>query len=224
MAPARHSRHSKSAKANRLQYATRPVEKRESLPIIVVRCDDCVTAPRYFEELARACKATVRITVRAAPNDGATAFAVVEAAIKDLQSLDRQASDRQAVWALIDTEGDPSLQSKAFDAQKFGQENGVGVALSCPCYELWTLLHLEDTGQQFDNCSKVYDALKQAWQQEFGQSIDKKTQIDCGKLLPLIGTAIKNAGKHREANDPSWTEVYQVIEDIQRLGGVLPGE
>jgi len=160
--------------------------------------------------------------VRAAPNDGAAAHAVVEAAIKDLQSLDKQTSDRQAVWALIDTEGDPVLQSKAFDAQKYGRKNNISVALSCPCYELWTLLHLEDTGQQFSNCNQVGVALKQAWQQKFGQSFDRKTQIDCGKLLPLIATAVENARRHHKAQDPSWTEVYKVIDAIVELGGILP--
>jgi hypothetical protein len=113
---------------------------------------------------------------------------------------------------VIDTEGDHVRQAQARDASKQAKEHGVRTAISKPCFELWLLLHLEDTGEYFQDCSAVFSRFRATWKTAFGISIDRKRDIDHGKLISRIPDAIERATKH--IKDPSHTEVYKVIEYV----------
>jgi hypothetical protein len=90
------------------------------------------------------------------------------------------------------------------------------VALSNPCYELWSLLHLVDTGEMFINCAAVIERLAKEWQGRFKQAFGPKAQADYSKIIEDRMAAVARARKHHENGDQSWTEVYLVVEDIER--------
>ncbi len=197
------------------RYRDRRPKTRPLLPVVAIVCDDTKTAAEYFKKWASKVSTKVTVHVYRAPRAGADADAVVERAREVLEELQRDSSatdDQQSVWALIDMECEPDRQRRAVAAKNQGEKNGIGVALSKPCFEVWTLLHLEDTGRSFDDCKAVTDAIKPLWQKEFGQPFESKAQVDYAKLLPRMDEAASRARKHRA--DPSWTEVYRVIEDV----------
>lgn len=148
---------------------------------------------------------------------------VMGAAKEELKSLRRQGvhdvNDRDSVWALIDFEAEARRRKEARTAKTEGQKQGISVALSDPCYELWTLLHLQDTGELFTNCDAVCQRLAQLWKETFGEVFPKKAQADCRKLLARRLTAVERAKQHHMNNDPSWTEVYKLIEEIEPACG-----
>jgi hypothetical protein len=45
----------------------------------------------------------------------------------------------------------------------------------------------------------------------------KKAQADYSKLMALRHQAVENCKKHWERDDPSWSEVYKVVANIEDL-------
>ncbi len=219
MAGAKHSKHSKHALSQQGRYGSRIVGIRKTLPVIALVCDDTEAAPAYFELIKRKVKPFVTLRVVPAPCTGASPRDVVGCAIEVLDGL-RECQgddelDRDSVWALVDLEHDQSRRNQAFEARKWAQTKGVKVALSDPCFEIWTLLHLEDTGTKFDDCGQVLERIKQLWLSQFQLAFGPKAQADYSKIIDLRLEALSRAKAHRKREDPSWTEVHLIIEDIE---------
>ena len=218
MPGARKSKYSKEACNRRQRFGVRSTRTRAPLPIVTIVCDDTATAPAYFIVLRREVKQRLTLKVFRAPCQGASPDMVVEEAIRKTREFaqggDRDDNDRDVVWALLDVESEPERQSQAQDAKTKAEQNGVKVALSVPCYEVWTLLHLQDTGEQFANCREVLARVRQQWKACFGQQLGPKAQADYSKIVPRRGEAAKRAEAHWNNGDPSRTEVFGVIRDI----------
>ncbi len=199
------------------RYGLRPrrSQVRSPLPVVVVVCDDSRTAPAYFRELKREVKQHIALNISPAGCQGGSPATVVERAIAEHEKLRDDDDDRDTVWALIDTEREPICRTRAEDAKKNGEKCGIKVALSDPCYEVWTLLHLEDTGRHFDDCGQVLDRVKHLWQERFGQQFGPKAQADYSKIIHLRHEAAARAKRHCEAGDQSHTEIYKIIERIE---------
>lgn len=198
---------------------SRPRRIRSTLPVIVVVCDDARTAVSYFLALKREVRHVLTLTVEGNPCDRASPAEVLKAAKARLAALRRpkckDGADQSSVWALIDLESDPARRSAASAAKTAGKRAGVSVALSDPCYEVWTLLHLEDTGSTFGDCKAVLDRVKQKWKAKFGQDLGNKAQADYSKIVGSRVAAAARAKKHHTRNDPAWTEVYLLVEEIE---------
>lgn len=223
MAGARKSRFSKEARINREQYGKRRISFRPTLPVIVIVCDDAKTAVSYFSIVKRQVKESLTLQVERNPSDRATPADIIACATSHLSKLRGDASsgddNYDSVWALIDLEEDDARRRKARDAKAEGEGAGIRVALSDPCYEMWTLLHLIDTGATFQNCRAVLVCVETEWRRKFSQEFGPKAQADYSKIMPDMSEAAKRARTHKERHDPSWTEVYLLIEEITRRSG-----
>lgn len=210
---------------------TRPVATRKPLPIVVIVCDDSRTAVAYFTELKREVKHRVTVMVVEAPCHGATADSVIAVAKARAEELDRERDDADlsAVWALIDLESEPERQDSAGKEIKRASGTDVQIALSKPCFEVWTLAHLVDTVAAFKDCGAVLATVKSEWQKRFGSAFGKqKAQADYSKLMPYRSSAVKRCEQHRQRNDPSWSEVHLVVASIDAIcagdrSGQYPG-
>lgn len=216
MPGARHSKHSKPGRSRGGRYGHRPVKTRTPLPVVVIVCDDKATAPAYFGLLKREVRQYVTVRVVPAPCEGASPDAVVAQAIREKATLADSPDDeaRDAVWVLLDLEGDANRRQQTEAARKKAAQGGVKVALSIPCYEVWTLLHLEDIGQLFNSCGEVVSRVKRLWQQRFGEELGSKARADYSKIIPLRHEAARRAESHWNNNAPSRTEVFRVIQQI----------
>ncbi|MHB1766929.1 MAG: RloB family protein [Phycisphaerae bacterium] len=208
-------------KQNRYLFS-RPSNIRNPLPVLVVVCDDTKTAFAYFTELKHEIKSLVTREVVKAPHHGAMPDDVVSMAIERLKSMgdegsERNSDSRSAVWAIIDLEADPERQTQARNTKERAMSAGVQVALSNPCFEVWTLAHLIDTGEAFRDCQAVVQRIKAQWKCQFGTEFgNKKAQADYSKILPLRNQAVERC-RRRCPHDPSYTEVYKVVLCIQAL-------
>lgn len=218
MPGARKSRFTREGQAHRRRYGTRPEGTRPTLPIVVVVCDDARTAPGYFGELKREVKQHVTVRVLPATCADATPDRVVEEAIRRKEELraDRDAADKDAVWVLLDIEGDARQRQQAEDAASKAEKLDVSVARSVPCFEVWTLLHFEDTGTRFDTCRDALARVKRLWKREFGQHLGHKAQADYSKIIGRRAEAAERAERHWNQGDPSRTAVYQVVRNIDQ--------
>lgn len=217
------SRKSRSTEIDRQRFGlSRRSATRPPLPVIVVVCDDARTAVAYFDIVKREVKEKLTLHVVKKPCDRTTPSDVIGFAIERYEGLRQTDShddqgDQEAVWALIDVEQAPERRRQAQEAKSAGEKAGVCVALSNPCYEVWTLLHLEDSGAYFSDCDAVLKRLEREWLDNFGQPLGKKAQADYTKIMPNRGIAVARAKQHHKAGDQSWTEVYQVIERINQV-------
>lgn len=220
MAGASHSKHSKHGRSNRDRYGRRDVAIRPTFPILVIVCDDTATAPAYFGELQRLYKQYVTLRIVPASCQGASPQAVTDQAIEKHKKLKKPGGDkdsRDVVWAVLDLEGEAHRRNQAQAEKERAEGRDIRVALSDPCYEIWTLLHLEDTGASFDDCGKVISRVKRLWKKQFGQTFGSKAQVDYSKIISLRHKAAARAKQHRENEDQSWTEVYMIIENIESI-------
>lgn len=215
---ARKSRHSKSGRERRNRYGRgRPTNQKRPLPVVVVVCDDAKTAVGYFRQLQRAVRGRVALRVAPARRHGAMPDEVAQAAREEAERLRLDADEDDKVWALIDLESEPDRQHKAYEAaRRLAGMTGAAAALSNPCFEVWTLAHLVDTGKGFHGCQAVVEELREQWRRTFGSSWDRKTQADYSKLMALRHTAVGRT-RARGRRDPSWTQVWKVVEHIDRV-------
>lgn len=168
----------------------------------------------YFKELKRIVKERVTLQVSRKPSTQSPPSEIFGLAQEERGKY-RDKND--SVWVLLDLEGDQHQQAEVVALQQQGQARRVQVALSKPCYEVWTLLHVVDTGETFADCTAVLNRLRQEWRNHLGQDFpNKKAQADYSKILPHRGTAAARARQRRERPDPSWTEVFLLIEEIDR--------
>jgi hypothetical protein len=197
--------------------ASRPYQTRPTLPVVTVVCDDTKTSVAYFTELKREVKAKVTVNVVPAPRCGASPDDVIKHAVGVVESIDPTQAD-DSTWILLDMEAERYKQDQAQQAKKQAAENKVTVLLSNPCFEVWTLAHLVDTGEAFNDCAAVVTRVKAEWKKKFGDGFGKKKgQADYAKLMTFRNEAVRNANKRNSNRDGSWTEVFQVVEAIMSL-------
>ncbi len=182
---------------------------RKPLPVVMVVCDDTKTAVAYFLAVKKEVKAAVTVHVVRAPRTGASAAEVVDLAAKRVGDAEEEGD---SVWALIDCEAEPERIIAAEAAKARGNSCGVNVALSKPCFEVWTLAHFIDTGQKFSNCAAVVRQVEAEWKKRFGTKFDK-AKADYGKLMEYLNEARVTAKKQRNSGQ-SWTEVFMVMDAI----------
>jgi hypothetical protein len=205
------------SKRNSGCYGSRPFGTRSALPVVIVACDDTKTAVAYFTEFKREVKATVTVRIEPAPCCGASPVGVLSRAAKLALDL-KPEEDGDSIWVLLDTESESHKQTQTQKTKHQAHGGRVQVLLSKPCYEVWTLAHFVDTGETFADCSAVLTRVKEEWKKKFRSSFaNKKAQADYGKLMPLRHEAVKNARKRDPGRDPSWTEIYKVVEAIHKL-------
>ncbi len=194
--------------------AKRPSRNRNPLPLIVVVCDDTKTAPAYFAEVRSYVKKGCTLKVEAAPREGATAKDVIEFAATIAERMSDPDSTT-TLWAIIDLEMASNSIKLARECRQLAKKGNVNIALSQPCFEIWTLAHFIDTGEQFDSCNAVLGRVKRQWKVAFNQDFSqKKAQADYRKLIERIQTAISHASTRTDSNSQSWTEIWQILNQV----------
>jgi hypothetical protein len=118
---------------------------REPKSIILVICEGQCTEPQYLTGLKRACRNS-RVFVKIADEHG-TPYTLVDAARqvkRKSQKRARYVEDEHInydhVWCVFDVDSHP----KVAEAKIMANANGIRLAVSNPCFELWLLLHFRD--------------------------------------------------------------------------------
>ena len=113
----------------------------------VLFCEGKKTEPTYFAALKQTWTGAL-ISVETRPGVGVPMTIAMEAVefaeSKGLTRSSRRKKNsfekKDEVWAVFDRDEHPNFD----DAVRLCQDNGVGVARSNPCFELWLILHETD--------------------------------------------------------------------------------
>lgn len=125
----------------------RPLGTRQPKKRVVVVCEGSKTEPNYFAALTPIAKeALIEVTVVDEP--ATSPKQLVDAAcklLKDSRNYARKSKDENAkvdeVWCVHDVDEHHGLK----EARQRALDNGVNLAISNPCIEIWFLLHFQDT-------------------------------------------------------------------------------
>ncbi len=120
----------------------RRTPSREPRRRILVVCEGEKTEPQYIEGFARAHRDSI-VDVKIAGGVGVPRTVVQEAKRRKIDAEEASKRDRDpfqkwdAVWCALDVDEHPQLR----EALDMAKANGIQVAMSNPCIELWLLLH-----------------------------------------------------------------------------------
>jgi hypothetical protein len=118
------------------------------------------------------------------------------------------------VWCVFDVDEHPHIP----DAKQQARDNGIELAISNPCFELWLLLHFQDQRSCIDRSALHHECVKHLPEYE--------KRIPFAKVHPNYQEAVRRAHALRawqesrgcaEDTNP-WTVVHELTELIFRHG------
>lgn len=178
-------------------------------------CEGEVTEPQYLKGFRIACR-NPRVDVEVDPKHGVP-WSLVRTAKERKLAADgaaRRGDDENLrydqVWCVFDIDSHPNLA----DAVQMARDNGILLAVSNPCFELWLLLHLRDSpgaqhrhdvqrmlGTFLPDYEKAVDFAK--LQAGYDEAVARATRLD------------RDAGEMDEAGRNPTTGVYRLTESIR---------
>lgn len=201
--------------------------KRKVLPVFYVFCEGEKTEPHYLEHYVKEhCSTCVRgrfklkecwkiaKTNRTDPNS------LVMLAVKQQANSPRGSGDR--FWCVYDRESECGISSAVhYKALKLAEENGIQVAISNVCFEVWLLLHKQPTCAPYTSCE---DLLKRSKLNEFfngykkGMGLSFTDEEICAArkaaaCLGIPGASESLSSKQIVTTNPS-TNVYGLLDAI----------
>ena len=190
---------------------------REPRRRILILCEGTLTEPQYFDDFRRyEHNPLVDVVI---DDEGGSPKTLVERAASRKKKAEREAKrfrdenlKYDEVWCVYDVDIHPKLA----DAFQQARDNGIELAVSNPCFELWLLLHFAEQTAYIER-HKVQTLLRQ-------HLAGYKKRGDFEKLKSGYTDAVKRAEllkKRCEENgdkggNPS-TEVYRLTERILTL-------
>ncbi len=208
-----------ASRRDRSRRAARRVPFLEPRPRILVVCEGEVTEPQYLEGFRRWCK-NPRVEVHI-EGRGGVPFTLVKKARDIRAAAEAEAAAEkdenlryEQVWCVFDFDQHPRLA----EARRMAKDNGLRLAMSNACFELWLLLHLRDNpGAQ--NRHKLQEMLADRM-----PGIREK-HLDFDLLIPGYDEAFRRAERlerdalaaGEEGRDPT-TEVFHLTDSIDEEG------
>jgi hypothetical protein len=195
----------------------RRVGVRPPAPRIMIVCDDTRTAPNYFAalrgHLSGHHSSPPILDVKGACHHGAATDELIDFAA----GLAKGLGEDDSIWVLIDLEASET-EPRSVSALRKQSRNRKSIkpAVSKPCFEVWTLHHLADTGQKFRDCAEVNGELRKVWKKKFGCDFgNKKAKADYAKIVGRYEDATERSRRQKN-HGHCHSEIYLVIEEINR--------
>lgn len=186
----------------------------------VIGTEDTYAPRQYFEESS--IFRNPRILVLTLPTeDGCSSPKHVLDRLKKYRDEAKQRKewdDKDEYWLMLDTDHwtKPNHIDNFTKVCSEAIDQGIQLAHSNPCFEVWILLHFEDfdAGDQFQECKDVEIRLKGA----LGQY--NKTRLDLSRFDPKnAGIAADRAEKLDKSSTNRWpqqtgTHVYRLVKKL----------
>jgi hypothetical protein len=174
-----------------LNLKPRPIPSRDKDPdtlrdglLFIIACDDTYAPPQYFAFFRLS-----SVTFLSIPTEDGTSHAryVLKRLIDYKTEKGSKYEDGDELWMVLDTDHlIRGSHRKGFEeALQDAQENGVKVALSRPCFELWLLMHHVNETELID-LPNAKAACKELSTQLGGYNKNKLKQ----ELFPLSSVAL----------------------------------
>lgn len=185
---------------------------------LLIVCEGKITEPKYFAEFKREHR-TQLVDIEITPDCGVPK-SLVESAVerkKSAERLSRKEGDPflkyGETWCVFDIDAHPNLAEARIQAR----DNGLKLAVSNPCFELWILLHFQDHRSHQER-----DWMQNACRRHLPNFVK---EVDYEKIRQNYTEAVRRAKlllewqtqQGRENGNPS-TSVHLLTETIVELG------
>jgi hypothetical protein len=205
--------------SNRRDRDRRPGRRtpfRDPRPVILIVCEGERTEKEYFEGFARARRnQAVRIKIARDHGVPRSLVEIAKTYKREAEAAAKKQGDPylayDAVWCVFDVDEHPRIP----DVRQMARDNGIELAISNPCFELWLLLHFRASPgmQHRDKVRGMvsgyvagYDKGVEFAQYSAGypQAVRRAEQLD------------KKAEEEDDAGRNPTTGVYRLTRDIER--------
>jgi hypothetical protein len=189
---------------------------------ILIVCEGIVTERYYFNDLRIQTKSLVELRIE----PGGTPKTLVERAVdlkRSAEKVAKRAKDENlkfdVAWCVFDVDEHPYLA----EAQQQARDNGIKVAVSNPCFELWALLHFQDQRAHIERREV------QRLCRDYMPGYDKR--LPCEALLAAYDEAVRRSvdlehwhhTRDTDGSNPS-TGVHRLTAEIVKEGrAAAPG-
>lgn len=180
----------------------------------VILCEGELTEPLYLKAFA-ALQEVRRIATLDVHGMGYEPRRLVEEARAMKHNERRQRAGATEYWCVFDVEA-PRRHARLDEAVRMARDNGINVAISNPCFELWLVLHYTDHERWIDN-----DDCRSLRRQHDGS---KGKGLDGAAYMPRRHEAIErakrlvtshdSAKRHLPHDNPS-SDMYRLLEAIE---------
>ena len=191
---------------------------------IVVVTEGAVTEPSYLRTFDRLHGDQSSAKLVVIPDAG-DPRAVVERAIEESRESKRdRLGSRDTVWAMFDRDE----HSRFAQAKDMARGNGIRLAISNPCFELWGILHYQECDAPLDRheCQRKLGELCPGYSNKKGKIFDDPEVIE-SKYQDAVGRAENALTRRREEGDPEGnpsTTVHRLTGHILSLSGSARAE
>lgn len=174
------------SKRDRRDTLRRRPASRSPLARFLIVCEGTQTEPGYFRETRHLEHSLLELEF----SPGGVPKALVERAVekkKDAERLARSQKDSNLlydeVWCVFDIDEHRLIP----EAKQQARANGIGLAISNPCFELWALLHFRDQRAHIER-GPLHHECKQYMP-------DYEKQLPSARLHPLCDDALRRASE-----------------------------
>lgn len=197
------------------KHDKRPV--RQVLPVLHIFCEGSKTEPNYIEHYKDLFCRNKKASIVVEKTEKTTPVQLVETAIQLKNSPMVGKNDK--FWVVYDRES-PVKYSEKFhqEARDKAAANGIHIALSNVCFEVWLLLHFQPTCAACNTCAEL------TGRKDFKSYFDKYEKgAECTYTPEAIMAARANAAKLNErtikAADKSWNvpSMWNPYTDVHKL-------
>ncbi len=193
---------------------------REVRQRFLLLCEGIVTEREYFEHLRKELRGTL-VTIEISREQGDPLRLVKEASrmLRDSSRQARRSRDDymryDSVWCVCDVDDHARLE----EAVRLAARQGVSMAISNPCFEIWPALH-------FDPCTRhvTSDDLKAIIRRHLP---GYEKSLDCQKLVGRQEEAVRRAialeNQHARNGKPTGsnpsTGVWKLVQTLKDSAG-----
>ena len=193
------------------RHANRPLAAR-----IVVTTEGSLTEPEYLKVFNRFHR---HQSVRLVPiGVGGDPRAVVERAIKESKKLKNDSlARRDSVWAMFDRD----IHARFAEAKDLARGNGIPVAISNPCFELWAILHYQEQHAPLDRhqCQRKLGELCPDYNAGAGKVFGDRNVIEQHYLVAVerAKVSVQRRDEERTPGGNPSTTVHRLTEFIRNF-------
>jgi hypothetical protein len=192
----------------------------ETIPVkktVVVVCEGTKTEPDYLEALADdpAVRnvAAVKLRLESA-NRPEVPLKLVRRA-SELNARDRkEGGEIDEVWCVFDVEW-PEHHPNLREALEMAASNGIRVAVSNPCFELWLALHFERVTRFLTNSDARRE--RERWDSAQGKSVDASKYLALREVACAHGEGLDDMHRRNGTtfpHDNPSTGVYKLVRSV----------
>jgi hypothetical protein len=196
----------------------RGAPKREPRRRLLVLCEGKITEPKYLQAFRHEHRSQL-VDVEVVPECGVPK-SLVELAVERKKQAEKEARRQgdpylkyDEVWCVFDVDEHPNLP----EALQQANDNGLKLAVSNPCFELWILLHFQDQRAHQERGwiqEKCRDHLPEFIKEVPYQKVQPNYEQAVARATALFDWQVQ---QNRPVGIPS-TAVHNLTERIAELG------